>query len=179
MKIVITSGPSSGKSSLIREISARGYRTIPEAARLYLNQKISEGLNVEEIRGTEEFQNNLINLNKQMEEKIIRSSETIFMDRSLADNIGYMRFKDMEVPQSLFEECKDRYDYVFILEQLPFEDDHVRNEAPEEAKEIHNEIRQAYLDLGYSPILIPVIPIDERADVIFNHIDLNNNPIEY
>lgn len=43
MKNVITAGPSAGKTSTLRELSARGHYIIPEAARMHIDQQISEG----------------------------------------------------------------------------------------------------------------------------------------
>lgn len=52
---VITAGPSAGKSSTIRELSARGYRTLPEAARILFDQAISEGRDSEAVREDDDF----------------------------------------------------------------------------------------------------------------------------
>jgi predicted ATPase len=169
---VITAGPSSGKTSTINEISARGYKTLPESARLFINQKISEGEDPEEIREKYDFQDNLIRIDRNIEENNLRS-ESVFMDRSLADNIAYIRHKndvenfDME---DLKEECRNKYDNVFLLERLNFEEDVARSEDEKEAQKLHSEIRQAYLDLGYKVQEIPVVPVNQRVDMILDKI---------
>lgn len=166
---VITAGPSAGKSSTIRELSARGYMTLPESARLFINQKISEGEDPEEIREKYEFQKNLIEIDKKIENNNL-GNQTVFMDRSLADNIAYMRHNGEEPPEELFNICEERYDNIFLLERLDFEDDEARNEDEEEAEEIHTQIREAYLDLGYSINEIPVVSVSDRVDMILDRI---------
>lgn len=165
---VITAGPSSGKSSTLREISSRGYNTMPEAASRFIHQKISEGYDAENIRDEFDFQKELIRLNREIESNI--NGEIVFLDRSLADNIAYMRHQNMGVPENLIEECEDKYDNIFLLERIEFTDDETRNEDEEEAAEIHKQIRKAYRDLGYAVIDVPVVPIDERADIILDKI---------
>jgi predicted ATPase len=169
---VITAGPSSGKSSIIRELSARGYRTVPESASLFINQKISEGESPEEARSNYEFQQRLCNIDRQMEDRL--GNEVVFLDRSLADNIAYMKHHGKDIPSSLIEECRDRYDNIFLLERLNFKDNKIRNEDEEEAQEIHRLIRETYLELDYSVNEIPVVPIDERADMVLDRLDGEN-----
>lgn len=177
---VITAGPSAGKTSTLRELSARGYYVAPEAARLHIDQKISEGVPEEEIHSDPDFQDSIIELDRELENRL-PENETVFMDRSLADNAAYIRYfgdtvpeqtgrarktGDMKQVEALLEEVENRYDNVFLLEQLPFEDDYARQENAEQAEELHSELRQAYLDAGYEVIDVPLKPIDERADDI-------------
>lgn len=169
---VITAGPSAGKSSTIRELSSRGYRTLPEAARILFDQAISEGRDPDEVRQNDDFHEQVENLDRHIESHI--TGETVFLDRSLADNVAYRRrfgnTDDGEATFHLLRECENRYDNVFLLDRLPMENDAVRTEDEDEARKTHEAIRQAYLDLGMDPIEIPVMPVDERADAIEEHI---------
>lgn len=162
---VITAGPSAGKSSTIRELSARGYRTLPEAARILFDQKISEGIDPEEVRARDDFHQLMEDTNRRVEREI-PDSGVVFMDRSLADNIAYRRQFGADVPGELKEEVIGRYDNIFLLERIEFKDDEVRSEDEEEAAELQELLRQTYIDLGYEPVEVPVMPVDERADFI-------------
>lgn len=92
----------------------------------------------------------------------------------MADNVAYRRrFGNTDNGSATFHilrECEHRYDNVFLLDRLSMQDDAVRTEDEDEAREKHEAIRQAYLDLGMDPIEIPVMPVDERADAIEEHI---------
>lgn len=162
---VITAGPSAGKSSVIRELGARGHRTLPEAARIAIDQKISEGVDADEVREIDGFQQ-YVEMTDRRIERNADSDVTYFSDRSLVDNIVYRRIDDGYVPQELLETCRGRYDTVFMLEQLSFRDDYARDEDAQEAREIHQRLRATYEALGYDVIDVPVMPIDERVDAI-------------
>lgn len=168
---VITAGPSAGKSSTLRELSGRGYRTVPEAARLHIDQKVSEGLDPKEVREQGDFQEQVEDRDFWLRSRVPPTgNETIFFDRSLADNIAYRRHYGKEIPVSLIEKCWGVYDTVFLLDRLEFEDDYARSEDRKEAAQLHDEIRTAYRLLGHEPIEVPLIPVDERADFIVDHI---------
>ena len=47
---VITGGPSTGKTALLEELAKRGYQTKPEAARVYIDDEISHGMTIDQIR---------------------------------------------------------------------------------------------------------------------------------
>lgn len=165
---VITAGPSAGKSSTIRELSARGYRTLPEAARILFDQRISEGDDPEAVRQEDNFHEQVESIDERIESHI-PDTETVFLDRSLADNLAYRRMfgnDDTESVVKLTNACDGRYDNIFMLERIDFKDDEVRSEDEEEAERTHSAIYQAYKDLGYNPIHVPLMPVDERADFI-------------
>lgn len=164
---VITAGPSAGKSSTIRALSAEGYQTLPEAARMVLEQGISEGKDPSETRDEENFQEHVEEIDRKIESKIDSERET-FLDRSLADNVAYRSFYGKPVPDELREEVQDRYDTVFVLERIEFKDDDVRSEDDEEAEAIHEKLIETYKSLGYDPIIVPLCPIDERVEFIEN-----------
>lgn len=161
---VITAGPSAGKSSTIRELAARGYRTGPEAARILFDQLISEGGDPEQIRQADDFHDRVEAIDRRIESNL--PEEVTFLDRSLADNVAYRRHFGNPVPDDLFETCRDRYDTILLLERIRFSDDEVRSEDEAEAQELHEELRIAYQDLGYHVTDVPLMPVDERADFI-------------
>jgi predicted ATPase len=162
---VITAGPAAGKSSTIRELSARGYTTVPEASRAVIDGAISTGIEPDNVRDEIDFQEAVIQKDIEIEGNYT-FSEPAFLDRSLADNIAYMQFAGEEPDSTLFQSCVNRYSDVFILERLDFEDDHARNENEEEAAAIHREIISTYKELGYDPVVVPVMSIDERVEYI-------------
>lgn len=165
---VITGPPCAGKSSIISELSARGYYTLPEAARLYFRQRESDGVPPNDVRENEDFQEKIENRRIEMEQNI-PADETVFLDRAIPDNIAYRKHfntGDDAYLDSLRERANNRYDRVFLLEQLEYEQDHVRDESPEEAREIAQAIKNTYEQLGYTIFEVPVMPIEKRANYI-------------
>lgn len=169
---VITAGPSAGKSSTIRELASRGYRTAPEAARILFDQAISEGRDPEIVREDDDFHQQVEQIDRKIERNIPKN-EVVFLDRSLADNIAYRELSGSDRTwryNELDAECYDKYDSVFLLDRIEFSDDPVRSEDEQQAREIHGTIKQAYEKLGYSVIEVPVMPVDERATMITKHL---------
>jgi predicted ATPase len=167
---VITAGPSAGKTSVIRELSARGYRTAPEASRLVIDQAVSEGRDIDEYRGTQEFQSDVIDADLRIENNIRDENDLhVFFDRSMVDNIAYAELFGHEIPGNIKQRCRDRYDSVFLLERIEYEDDYARTENGEEAQMIHEKLREVYEELGYTVIDIPLMAVDERAKKILEH----------
>lgn len=164
---VLTAGPNAGKTSVIRELSARGYRTAPEGARIVLDQAISDGKDVKEWREEQpqDFQDSVINADLRVQRNL-PDDETVFMDRSVADNMAYDRLTDRSVPDDLHKHCKYKYDTVFLLEQIDYEQDYARTEDEKMAQDIHDELRSVYKDLGYTVIEVDLMPVDRRADFI-------------
>lgn len=162
---VITAGPSAGKSSVVRELNARGYRIGSEGARIVIDQAVSEGNDIEEYRSTPQYQRDVIEADRRVETNI-PNDDVVFLDRSLADNIAYANLTDREIPESLHDECRNRYSCVYLLEQIPFEDDYARTEDEQMAQDLHDELRSVYEHLGYTVVDVPLMPVDERADMI-------------
>lgn len=160
-KIVITGGPSSGKTSLIRELERRRLATVPEAATIL----IKEG-RFHPLKDPLSFQREVLKLQLKLEgEAERRGAPVLFCDRGVYDGIAYLRFYNL--PPELIPFPKGRrYDLVFYLEQLPYVKDEVRFETPEEAARIARLIKAVYEELGYDPIPVPPLPIEERADLV-------------
>lgn len=168
---VITAGPSAGKTSVIRELSARGYRTAPEAARIVLDQLVSEGKNPKDFREQhpQKYQRKVLATDDRIQTNMPKN-KTVFMDRSIVDNLAYSNLTDRSVPEDLIRKYGNEYDNVFLLEQIDFEDDYARTEDEQMAAEIHAELRSVYGRLGYDPIDVPLKPVDERVDFIIDRV---------
>lgn len=165
---IITAGPSAGKSSTIRELNSRGYRTAPEAARILFDQAISEGRDPADVREEDGFHEKVESLDIRIMTNM-PDDETVFFDRSLADNIAYRRLFDNEDSgRDNFHSdlVSNLFKTVFLLDRIDFVDDEVRDEDEEQAELIHNELRSTYDDLGFDIVEVPVMPVDERADMI-------------
>lgn len=162
---IITAGPSAGKSSILRELSKRGYTIRPEAARIVLDQKISEGVDIEEYRQRPQFNEDIIQTDKQIIENT-GDDTPIFFDRAIFDNIAYRQMYGLDVPDEIVDYA-DQFSVVFMLELLEYTDDEVRTEDAKEAREIHNRLRDVYSEqLGFKIVDIPVDTVEQRADMI-------------
>ena len=117
---VITGGPSSGKTTTVDLLRARGYRTAIEDARLYIDLQRLGGRTVEEIRGRQvEFQRNVLAMQLAQEASLDRD-ELVFLDRAVPDSLVYYRFLGIEPDAALLDAIvRSRYRKVFVMDLLP------------------------------------------------------------
>lgn len=169
---VITGAPSSGKSSVLRELQARGHNTLPEGARIVIDQFISKGYTAAEARESPYFREMIVEKNRDIEGLIQDyPDDPFFLDRSLVDNLAFMRLNNEDISETLWRECgNQQYDNVFLFERLPIEEDAVREEDDEECDQIQRQLRSVYEELGYSVTTVPVLPVYERASYIEDEI---------
>jgi len=86
---VITGGPSTGKSTLLANLGQRGYKTMPEAARVVIDEGIAAARTVQQIRENEtQFQVDVLRLKERWEDRI-PPQELVLGDRGLLWHIGY------------------------------------------------------------------------------------------
>lgn len=169
---VLTAGPCAGKTALLNYLSAQGRQVVPEAARLYVDTLRSYDWSKEDVEMFREenpytFQENVARKDYAMEQRL-NPEDHLFMDRALDDNDAYSTFNNVTVDW-LDEAVQERqYATVFILEQLPFEQDDVRVEDPEAARKIHELLQETYEP--YDPITVPVMPLPERAQYVLERV---------
>src|SRR5207249_4186053 len=98
-------------------------------------------------------------------------SSVTFLDRSLIGGYAYCILGNVQVPESILKDGKNRYQKVFLLERLEvYVTDQARIETENEALAIHDEIRKAYVTFGYEPVSVPVLSPEERVKFILDWI---------
>ncbi len=170
---VISGGPGTGKTTTINALKQEGYKIINEAARfLSLNDERFKGKTIKQIE-QKEFQNSIFELQKQKLNEISDFDGAIFTDRGFGDTIAYSKLRIGKVPDELIKFAKKaRYSGVFILDILPnYDIDELRTETTEEREKIHNTIVETYEKLGYKPVIVPVLSVEERVKFIKEKID--------
>lgn len=166
---VITGAPSSGKTSVVRALKERGMPCLPEPGTLLIESRLATGETLEEICADQSLLQREI-LEKGLSlQKDIPPDEQYFMDRSPADTIAYCRLYGIDTTYFLEQNQYVRYKNVFILDDLPFEKNHVRIENEQTANLLQQYLQEVYLDLGYTPIHIPRMSIDERVAYILHY----------
>lgn len=169
--VVITGGPSSGKSTLLACLENQGYKIVFEVARIIIDREIAGGKTLGEIRADEaEFQRRVLQMKIDIEEKLL-SQQLTFLDRGIPDSIAYNQICRADVTLAFEASRKRRYRAVFHCEQVPFEQDHARTEDQKKAHEISTLLHKAYTDLGYEVIGVPLMSTEERAKFILKELN--------
>jgi len=168
---IITGGPSSGKTTTVNLLKDRGYKTTVEHARHYIDTQKIAGKTVEEIRKNQLlFQQGILDM-QIAQEQALSPDETIFLDRAIPDALAYYRFLKLSEDEKLQNAVhKFLYKKVLVLDPLPLVKDYARTEDEAAQKSIHTLLVQAYEELHYPVIHVPVLPPDERVDFILKNI---------
>ena len=167
---VLTGGPCAGKTTLIFELEKRGYSVLPEPARLIIDEKLAAGLTIGEIVTDPDWLPSVVRFQVAREAEV-PSDQEYFFDRSVVDSVAYYRVNGREVDEDLRSACANAsYAKVFLLDLIDFVNDEARSETPEQAMILHGLIREAYEDLGFEVIQVPVLPVEERADYVLSQL---------
>ena len=122
LRVVITGGPGSGKTTLVEALGARGFATVPEAA-IQVIAELNEALGVDGQKAWRrehrlEFQERVLERQIALEEAA-GEPPVLFLDRGRLDGVAYCRHFDAPLPPGYEERAAGgRYDRVFVLETL-------------------------------------------------------------
>ena len=160
-----------GKTTMIDELARRGYATIPEAARQIIQEEQQKQCGVLPWTDLVGFQYAVLKRQSDLERSIEQAEEeVVFLDRAI-DGIAYCRLNNVKVPDVLLSFAqKNRYDGVFVLDQLPYKQDAERREDEVFAAKIHVFIKEAYVDAGYALIEVPVLSVKDRVEYVLKRV---------
>ena len=174
MKIVITGGPGTGKTSIIKALKKKGFHIYPEVSREIINEYRKLGHKQLFLSDPLKFSEIL------MEKRIIQHKNSnenknkfYFFDRGIPDIIAYLNFKKVKFNPSLLKEIKNyTYDLIFLCEpwEQIFINDSERYESYSELLLINEELKKTYHKLDYKPIKLPECSVEERVKYILNSI---------
>lgn len=174
-KIVITGGPGTGKSSIIRRLEANGHECLHEISRQVTLEAQKQGISQLFLEKPVLFSEKLLEGRIiQHKEADMLPSNTVFIDRGIPDVLAYMDFFKTTYPEHFIEACeKHVYDHIFILPpwQEIYVSDNERYESFNESRKISLYLEKSYKQFGYKPIEVPKIPIPERIDFILGKLD--------
>jgi predicted ATPase len=167
---VITGVPSSGKTTVLENLAKAGYRTVPEAARLLIDAGLAQGKTVAEIRSNEgDFQRRVVELKLKTEAEL-PLEEVVFLDRAMPDSIAYYQLCGLD-PQEARAVCqRGLYLKVFLMEPIAFEGDYARTESPDAIARLNGLLRDAYEQLGYEVVLVPLVSVEDRTQFILERM---------
>lgn len=168
---VITGAPGAGKSTTLELLKKKGYKTVPEAARTYIESQLNLGITRDEITADpQKLQDSIANMIIESEMKLL-PDEMLFLDRGIPDNLSYYEYFKVTPPQFLldaFEDCF--YKKVFLMELLPMKNDHVRVESDEEAQELEKLAYDYFKKKNLDIVRVPVMGKEERVQFILDNL---------
>lgn len=183
-KVVITGGPSTGKTSVIKNLEKKGYACVHEFIRTMTSfEKSGEDAGtfktnpIVSVKDPKKFNQRLLNGRiKQFKTALDTATNLVFFDRGIPDVHAYMDCFGQHYDKN-FERPGYAYRYDHILLMPPWREIHVvdseRFESFEEAIRVCEYLEAAYKNFGYSVTLVPKGSIEERTTFILNHLELN------
>ena len=170
---VITGGPSSGKTTLLRVLEGLGHKVIHEAARSLIDEALAKGLTIDQLRANEKkFQIDVLRRKVQVEQEQDPTILTFF-DRGMHDTLAYLRHYGWEINKLVQTAMqKASYRQVFLLDPLPaYENDYARTEDAAFSAKLTKLLDKAYLEYGMRPVRVPVLEPKDRADFVLHYVN--------
>jgi predicted ATPase len=172
--IVIIGGPGTGKSTVLKELEARGFCCYPEISR-QITLKAQES-NIDQLFLEKPLLFSELLLEgriKQYQDAQKEPHELVFIDRGIPDVLAYMHFIGNEYPVFFDQACREnKYSKIFLLPpwQEIYVSDNERYESYEQAHEIDKYLVETYKKYGYTLIEVPKDTVDNRVQFILNQL---------
>ena len=167
---VITGAPCCGKTTLIDQLADKGFQTVPEVARQYVERELSRGRTLEEIFDNMAALEPVLADTQMRIEHGLRATDIVFLDRALPDCLYFYRIYGLD-PNELLAECfHHRYASVFILDLLPLQLDGARLEDEAYTVLFDEWLVRDYTALGYRVVRVPVLPPEERLAFVLESL---------
>lgn len=166
MRIVITGGPSVGKTTIVSGVAERGFPIVHEFA----TEIIKEGILLPWVDRCS-FQNEVLRRQCAAEKELDGVDGPVFLDRGLFDGEAYYIYDKLEIPERFSQLDASKYSLAFLVELLPFFDKtDVRRENLEFTKEISVILENCYTSRGVEVVRVPAMPPTERVDFVIAEV---------
>ncbi len=169
--VLVDGAPSSGKTTVIQALHRRGYRIVPEVGRAYVELELARGRTLGDIRGNEErFQRALIAFYVEQFRRL-DAAQSVILDGGFPHAQAYIELNATPNMPNILALCRPfRFKKIFLCDPLPFEADHVRTEDAAKAAFLDRRIEEIYRELGYEPLRIPAMTVEERAAYVLDNL---------
>ena len=173
---VITGGPGSGKTAVLRELEKDGFRCAPEVARQIIQEQARNRGDAVPWANRERYTELMLKRSMQSYEEHTPAGRATFSDRGIPDTLGYARLIGLPDLRSIMTAC-DQYRYASLVFLAPagkkiYETDDERKQGFDEAERTCEVVSQVYRDCGYHLLELPKVPSKDRADFVLSRLHL-------
>ncbi len=174
-RLVVISGCSGGgKSTLLQALADRGCETVPEPGRRVVESERRSGGDALPWIDLAAFARAALSLARADLAVAKQATSDVFFDRGVVDAAAALEFSTGEPVLATL----DRLPYhptVFIAPPWPelFARDEARRHGWDAAMGEYERLVGAYPKLGFRLAHLPYAPVEERADFVLHHLDLD------
>jgi len=174
-RLVVVSGCSgAGKSSLLREMEKRGFEVMQEPGRQVVKEQLSIDGDGVPWKDARKFAELCISRAMYFYNTARPGEKATLFDRSLIDNIAGLERMGFPMPDS-HRLAVSRYRYARTVFVTPpwrelFVNDAERQHSFADAEAEYEGLVPSYRAAGYDIVVIPRLPLAERADFLEEHI---------
>lgn len=181
-KIVITGGPSTGKTTVINKLEEKGFTCLHEIIRDMTQEEKTNNTAttfvtnpIVSVTDPMAFNTNLLNARVAQYESVkTQKSNLIFFDRGIPDILAYMDCFEQSYDSNFIEACTNNtYDTIFMMP--PWREIHIvdneRFESYDESLRVNNALIKTYTHFGYDIQIVPRTTIDKRVSFILEQLN--------
>ena len=163
--ILITGCSGGGKSSLLEALNARGLATVPEPGRRIVKEEDAGNGAVLPRVNPKAFAQRAVMMSRSDLAEAAKRDGAVFFDRGLIDAAVALQHAGGKSYRALLDTEGPFAKRVLIAPPWPeiFGVDPERKHGFGEAVEEHARLLHALLDLGYQPVALPKMPVEERV----------------
>lgn len=171
-RIIITGGPSSGKTTLIEGLKKAGIIVCEEKARSVIQREVSIDSDTYLVPWRD-----VLGFSRAVVKEILLDSfeghDTVYFDRGIPDVLGYLNHGDIDYKKEEFTSLVPQMEYSKTVFFLPvweeiYGQDLERKESFEESIKISTEIKKVYEELGFQVVEVPKKNIEDRVNFILS-----------
>ena len=171
---IFTGGPGAGKTTLLESLAARGYATVPEAARQILKEQAASGGNATHDGDRARYRDLVLARSIRDYHAVSETTAPVFFDRAIPELSGYANAPGAGDPPALTKaiaEC--RYNptvFLFPAWEAIYVHDELRKHSFEHAMAVCELVRQVYPKFGYRVVEVPCVTVEERGHFVLERI---------
>lgn len=171
---VVTGGPGSGKTTLLSAAAQAGHVTVPESGRAIIRLQEAIGGRALHYVDPATYAELMLDRDMQNHQANAGNGRITLLDRGVADLVGYARLVGLEDADHIRRAAElFRYNKrIFVAP--PWRDIYVqdaeRMQDWREAVQTFDCIVEAYVDLGYEPVELPLKPVADRLAFVEEQI---------
>ena len=174
---ILTGGPGSGKSALIKALRQSGYAASVEAGRRIIQDQVAIGGHALPWDDRVLFAEMMLAWEMRSYRMAQRKIGPVFFDRGVPDVAGYLRMSGLP-PLDHVHKAAETFRYnrrVFIAPPWReiFRQDRERKQDFDEAVRTYNALLATYSDYGYDWVELPRVPVEERVAFVRHNLGLS------